>query len=107
MSSYCVSIYDGQNFKSFYLTDYSGPNAEKDMLRDSIKYLMRRKYHNYKVYLHNFSRFDAIFLLTVMTDLSDKIYPVMRDGRFIDLKLTFADLYHTLQRSRMLFFSFL
>lgn len=35
-TSYCVSIYDGKNFKSFYLKDYSGPNAEKDMLRDSI-----------------------------------------------------------------------
>lgn len=49
MSSYCVSIYEGKEFKSFYLTDYLSSNAantenirlaEKNMLRDSISYLM-------------------------------------------------------------------
>jgi hypothetical protein len=91
MTSYCVSIYDGKIFKSFYLSDYFGVNAEKDMLRDSIKYLMKRKYHNHKVNLHNFSRFDAVFLLTAMTDLSDKVFPIMRYGKFIDLRLEFGD----------------
>lgn len=102
MTSYCVSIYDGKTFKSFYLSDYSGPASEKDMLRDSIKYLMKRKYHNHKIYLHNFSRFDAVFLLTVMTDLSDKVFPVIRDGRFIDLRFNFADKYNLYFRDSLL-----
>lgn len=52
MTSYCVSIsiYDGKIFKTFYLSDYSSSMAEKEMLKASIQYLMRRKYHNYKVY---------------------------------------------------------
>lgn len=91
MSSYCVSIYDGKEFKSFYLTDYL---SEKDMLRASILYLMKRKYHNYRVYLHNLSKFEAIFLLTVMTDLSDQVKPVMRNGQFIDLTFKFANKYN-------------
>jgi len=56
------------------------------MLRDSIKYLMKRKYNNYRIYLHNFSRFDAVFLISVITDLSDKVFPLIRDGRYIDLR---------------------
>lgn len=102
MSSYCVSIYDGKKFKSFYITDYTGPNAEKDMLKDSIKYLMKRKYDNHKIYLHNFSRFDAVFLLTVMTDLTDKVSPIMRDGKYIDLRLAFAGKYTLYFRDSLL-----
>jgi hypothetical protein len=91
MTSYCVSIYDGEVFKSFFVTDYTD---DKEMLRESLKYLMKRKYHNYKVYLHNFSNFDVIFLLNVITDLSDNVKPVIRDGRFINLRLRFADKYN-------------
>lgn len=87
MSSYCVVIYDGKDTKKFYLTAYEN---EKEMLRSSILYLMKRKYHNHKIYLQNFSRFDAVFLLTVMTDISDQVQPVLRDGRYIDLILKFA-----------------
>jgi len=99
MSSYCVSIYDGKEFKSFYLTDYS---SEKDMLRASITNLMKRKYHNYRIYLHNFSKFDAVFLLTVMTDLSDQVKPIMRNGQFIDLRFKFAKKYNLFFRDSLL-----
>ena len=90
MSYYCVSIYDGKVFKSFYLSDFSN---EKEMLRDSILYLMKRKYHKYKVYLHNFSRFDAVFLLTTITEICDNVLPIKRDGNFINIKLIFANKY--------------
>lgn len=63
---------------------------------------MKRKYDNYKVYLHNFSGFDAVFLLTVMTDLSDNIKPIIRDGRYINLRLEFADKYTLYFRDSLL-----
>lgn len=96
MTSYCVVIYDGKLSKSFYLADYLdlSLSPEKDMLRDSIKYLMRRKYNNFKIYLHNFSKFDAVYLLTILTDLSDEVQPILRDGRFINLSLKFAGKYN-------------
>jgi hypothetical protein len=53
------------------------------MLRASKVYLMLRNYN--KVYLHNFSNFDVIYLLTVMYDISDNIIPIIRDGRYINL----------------------
>lgn len=87
MIPYCVSIYDGKNVVSFYLNDYKDSN---EMLKNSILYLMKRKYNGYKVYLHNFSNFDGIFLLKVMTDLSDHIKPIIKNGKFIDIKFSFG-----------------
>lgn len=87
LSAYSVSIFDGKILKSFYLTDFKD---EIDMLKNSIFYLMKRKYHKYKVYLHNFSYFDGIFLLQILPLLSDKIYPLIRDDRMLDIKLVFG-----------------
>ena len=49
-----VLIVDGRKAISFYLTDFNNPD---DMLKALLKYLLRPKYHNYKVYIHNFSFF--------------------------------------------------
>lgn len=51
---------------------------------------MIKKYNRYKVYLHNFSSFDGVFLLKILSGLSNNIKPVMRDGRFIELKFGFG-----------------
>lgn len=99
MSSYCVSIYDGKVFKSFYLTDYSN---EKEMLRASILYLFKRKYHNHKIYLHNFSRFDSVFLLNVITDISNSVKPIIRDNNIINLRVDFAEKYSLYFRDSLL-----
>ena len=63
---------------------------------------MKRKYHNHKIYLHNFSRFDSIFLFSVFTDLSDSVHPVIRDGRFINLRINFAGKYNLYFRDSLL-----
>ena len=44
---------------------------------------MQRKYNGYKVYLHNFSNFDGIFLFNILTELSNDIKPIINDGNFI------------------------
>ena len=87
-SPYCVSIYDGSQATSFYLLDYK---TSDEMLISSIKILMKPKYHNYKIYLHNFSFFDAIFLMRPLSELTNNlIKPIIRDGRIIDLKFPFS-----------------
>lgn len=86
MEPYCVSIYDGKEIKSFYVLDFENGD---EMLRNAIYYLMKRKYDGYKVYIHNFSYFDAIFMIKTLSDLSDNIKPVIRDGRIIDLRFKF------------------
>jgi len=87
MSPYAVSIYDGKELKSLYLTDYTNSDA---MLKEAINYIMKPKYNNSKVYLHNFSFFDGIFLVRILSELSStNIKPIIRDGRIIDLKFSF------------------
>lgn len=85
---YAVSTYDGKNSKFFYRSDYKD---SYDLLRNSLISLMLRKYHGHVVYLHNFSRFDGIFLLRVISDLSDKVEPIKRKGDLINVQLFFSE----------------
>lgn len=86
MVPYCVSIYDGSNFKSFYLTSYSNSD---DMLSSAISYLLKRSYDGYKVYIHNLSHFDGIFLFRILSNYENSILtPVMKDGKMISLRFS-------------------
>ena len=79
---YVISHYDGTSSQTFYVTDY---RDHKDMLIACIKSLMQRKYNGYKVYLHNFSNFDGIFLFNILNELSNDIKPIINDGNFINI----------------------
>lgn len=91
MVAYCASIYDGEEAFSFYITDY---NSSKEMLKASIEFLLKRKYHGHIIYIHNFSYFDAIFMLTVLSDLlceyKINLEPLIRDGRIINLRVNYG-----------------
>jgi len=86
LTPYCVSIFNGQTVSSFYITDFKD---SKELLENAIKSLMKKEYNGYKVYLHNFSYFDGIFLLTIITSLSDDVKILIRDSRIIDVKVGF------------------
>ena len=79
---YVISHYDGTSSQTYYVTDY---RDHKDMLIACIKSLMQRKYNGYKVYLHNFSNFDGIFLFNILNELSNDIKPIINDGNFINI----------------------
>jgi len=96
---YTVGIYDGETSISFYLNDYKNTD---EMLEESIKYLMKRKYDNYKIYLHNFSYFNGIFLLKILSNLSNNIRPIIRDGRLIDIRFNFNNNYNIYFRYSLL-----
>ena len=57
---YCISWYDGEKSRSYYILDLKSSN---NMLIQAIKNIMIKKYDNYNVYIHNLSKFDGIFLL--------------------------------------------
>jgi DNA polymerase type B, organellar and viral len=84
---YAVCLYDGKESKSWYLLDYKD---SEEMLISSIKYIMKRKYQGYKVYFHNFSNFDGIYYIRLLTTLSDNIKPIIKDNDIIDIILKFA-----------------
>jgi hypothetical protein len=82
-------IYDGINKHYFYLSDY---DSGDDLLRDAIKYLMNDKYNNYRIYIHNLSRFDGIFLLRLLANIKDtKLLPIIKDDKMIALTLKYGN----------------
>lgn len=84
---YCLSIYDGNIAKSFFITDYLDV---KDMVLSAIKYLAKRKYDNYNIYLHNFSKFDVIFLFKILVNIGI-VTPIINKGRFISMQFNYND----------------
>ena len=84
---YCISIFDGFENLSFYLTHFKSP---EDMLKQAILSILRKKYDDHIVYVHNLSNFDGIFLLKILSSLKDvKIDPILKNGRMINIKLKF------------------
>jgi hypothetical protein len=98
---YCISIYDGENLKTFYITDYK--NDEELLIKTSIKFLLREKYNKFKVYLHNFSHFDSAFFINALSDLSDyDLKPLIRDDDIINFKYEFGKGYYITFRDSLL-----
>jgi DNA polymerase type B, organellar and viral len=58
---------------------------------------MKKEYNGYKIYLHNFSYFDGIFLLSIITLLSNNVKILMRDSRIIDVKVGFGKIKYFLE----------
>lgn len=63
MTPYCMVIYDGEDSLFYYITDY--PDVDT-MIKHALSSLLVRKYNNHKVYVHNLSSFDAVFLLRIL-----------------------------------------
>lgn len=84
---YLLSIYDGNNSKSFFITDYAN---NESMVIFAIKSLMKRKYKNYKIYLHNFAKFDNIFLFKILANLG-VLSPIIHKGRLISMDFNYND----------------
>lgn len=98
MEVYCCSIFNGKNHDSFYLTEYKNSS---DMLKISLLSIFKRKYNGYKIYFHNFSEFDSVFLLNILVKICNKVEPLIRDGKLIEIKVTFGK-YHFIFRDSYL-----
>ena len=83
---YFICYYDGKDFKSFALWDYSNV---VDMILDCLNSILIRKYNGYKVYLHNLAKFDIIFLLKYLVKVA-KLKPIIHNGRIISLLLNYG-----------------
>nr|YP_009487185.1 hypothetical protein [Russula compacta]AWB36087.1 hypothetical protein [Russula compacta] len=87
---FCVSIYDGTKKSSFFILDYK--NVE-DMLISALKSILIRKYNGYKIYLHNLSKFDIIFLFKYLIKLGT-VKPIIHNNRIISINLNYGENYH-------------
>jgi hypothetical protein len=84
-SPYSLSFYDGFIKKSFFINDYSD---KESMVIAAMKDIAIRKYKNYKIYLHNFAKFDNIFLFKILANLGI-VSPTIHKGRFISLQFSY------------------
>ena len=90
MNPISVGIYDGKEYQTFFITDYMNSVAPAEqMLRDSFNYLMQGKYNNYHIYLHNFSKFDGVFLLKIISNLDAKVNLLIRDNNLLTISISF------------------
>jgi hypothetical protein len=71
------------------------------MLTQAIKDLMIKKYDNYNVYIHNLSRFDAIFLLKILVNLGE-VKPIIHHGDLISIDFKFRNYNITFRDSQQL-----
>lgn len=88
MSPVCISIYDGIHVSSFYLSNFE--NSDK-MLIAAIESILKPSYKDNVVYLHNFSYFDAVFLIKILSSFNAKISPIIRDNCIIDFKFKYSN----------------
>ena len=110
---YLLCWFDGKIKKSYWIKDYKdnptllggGFNL---LVENVVKDLCIKKYRNYKIYLHNFSRFDGIFLLKALTNIENGIVePIIQDGKLINISFNYNEITIHFRDSYLLLFLFL
>ena len=89
LNPYLLCWYDGLKDKSYsYFIDPSlGDIGIKDIIYRAMKDICIRKYKGYRIYLHNFSKFDAIFLIKYLV-LIGSCDPVIHKGKIISFSFS-------------------
>ena len=83
---YLLCWYDGKITKSYWIKDYNNFDL---LLTQVIIDLSIKKYDNYKIYYHIFSKFDGIFILKALSNIKGCIIdPIIHDGKLISIQLT-------------------
>jgi len=71
---------------SYFLSDFE--HNPESMIKAAITDLMKVKFNGYNIYLHNFAKFDSIFLLNFLNKLG-QINLTINKGRIISLTLSY------------------
>ena len=88
---YAISYFDGKTVRSFYETSFLNP---KEMLKTAIKTLFLRKFHNHKVFIHNLSNFDGVFIFKLLLEISSDVKFIINDGKFVNITVKFDNKYN-------------
>jgi len=98
----CMCIYDGKN--SFYFIFKDHNNWINDLMRALRNSIMKRKYNGYKIYIHNFSHFDSIFMIDVLSRLGEVKKPLFRDNAILKLPFEFTTNYKNKEKYMVTFY---
>jgi len=92
---YCICIFDGKNKYEFYLSNF---NSIDQMLEEALLFLFKAKYNKHKIYFHNLSYFDSVYIIRILAKLSKSnnyyFKPQIKDGRILNLKLNYGKNYN-------------
>lgn len=95
---YLLCWYDGVKKQSYLINPLNEEGTKSTIFR-VMKDLCRKKYNFHRIYLHNFAKFDAIFLIKYLAEIGT-CKPIIHNGKIISfsfsynkIKLTFRDSY--------------
>jgi len=92
---YLLCWYDGVKTYSYFIKNLSPKLSQLednilDMVTRAMRDINKKKYKNYKIYLHNFAKFDGYFLLKYLSQIG-MTSPTIHKGRIISCKFTLKD----------------
>lgn len=86
MIPYLLCLNTENESKAYFISNYK--NVE-NLIMTAISDLMKVKYNGYKIYIHNFAKFDAIFLLKYLNKLGH-VNLVINNGKIISIDLSWS-----------------
>jgi hypothetical protein len=85
---YLLCWYDGKKSYNYFNNNPKGmDDSLLDMISHAMKDINRKKYKGYRIYLHNFAKFDGYFLLKYLAMIGD-CKPTIHKGRIISTKFS-------------------
>lgn len=82
-----ISFHDGNYTWSFNILSYDN---WREITSEAIKSILIPKYNGWLVYLHNFSRFDGVFILNILVTISDKVEPLIRETDLLNINIYYG-----------------
>lgn len=76
---YLLCWYDGSKKFSYLINPLEGA---KEIIYRAMKDICKRKYSGFNIYLHNFAKFDAIFLIKHLAQIGE-CEPIIHNGKII------------------------
>jgi len=101
---YLLSWFDGSITNSYFIESLNPVTLELEILRminKVIEDICIRKYRNYKIYFHNFSKFDGYFLIRYLSKIGT-CDSIIHKGRIISVKFNYNDINITFKDSYLL-----
>ena len=98
---YLLCWYDGNKKVSYLINPLEGA---KEIIYRAMKDICKRKYNNFNIYLHNFAKFDAIFLINHLAQIGE-CNPIIHKGKIISFEFKYNDITITFRDSYLLLLS--
>lgn len=84
ITPYLLCWYDGNISKSYFITDYVNFDH---LMKSVVKDIFIKKYDGYKIYFHNLSNFDGIFIYKILSNIYGMmVNPLMNNDKMINIE---------------------